>query len=118
MGAIDVYGPPIGYGSEVVNGNLVNTAYAAAYDPVIFGAEYTTPNMWPRQGVYNVPPVMPSPEMQSTMAPAAYGGTGGNAIPTPTSETGNPFHPTKSPLIAAVVFLVFALAMLHYVHWK
>lgn len=118
MSSQDLYGPPIGYGSEVVNGQLVNVALQAAYDPVIFGAEYTAPNMWPRQGVYNVPPVMPSVDMQSTMAPAAYGGTGGGAVPSATSASGNPFHPTKSPLVAAVVFLVFALAMLHFVHWK
>lgn len=106
----------LGYESAVVNGQLVNVAPATAYDPLIFGAEMTSPGMWPRQGVYNVPPVMPSPEMQSAMAPASYGGTGGPAMPTATNEMGNPFHPTKSPLIAAIVLLVFALAMLHFVH--
>lgn len=107
-----------GYESQAVNGQLVNVAPGAAYDPIIFGASYTDPGMWPRQGVYNTPPVLPSTSMQTTMAPAAYGGGGTLVMPTATNETGNPFHPTKSPLIAAVVLLIFSVAMLQFVHFK
>ena len=112
----------LGYETEVVNGQMVNVAPAAAYDPIIFGAMYTGPGAWPRQGVYNVPPVLPSPESMSGMAPAAYGGggsgpLGSDAIPTATSTTGNPFHLTKSPVIWAIALLIFALLMLNYVHF-
>lgn len=109
---------PVGYESQVVNGQLVNVAPAAAYDPIIFGAMYTGPGQWPRQGVYNVPPVLPTPELQSAMAPASYGATEAYPpAPTPTSATGNPFHLTKSPALWAIAFLAFSLFMLHKVHW-
>lgn len=111
----------LGYETEVVNGQMVNVAPAAAYDPIIFGAMYTGPGMWPRQGVYNVPPVLPSPEMQAGMAPASYGGGGspisGSSVPTATSATGNPYHLTKSPVLWAIGLLVFTLLMLNYVHF-
>lgn len=114
---MDYSGAPLGYTSEVINSQLVNVAPKAAYDPVIFGAMYTGPAMWPRQGVYNVPPVLPSPDLQSTMAPTSYG-VATYPFPTATSETGNPFHLTKSPVIWVLVFLVFSLFMLHKVHWS
>jgi hypothetical protein len=107
----------LGYESAVVNGQLVNVAPAPAYDPLIFGAAYTGP-AWPRQGVYNVPPVMPSASAMTDMAPGAYGGTGTAVIPTATSETGNPFHIKKSPVLWAIFFLIASLLMLHYVHFK
>lgn len=115
MPALDAK-PQTGYGSVVVNGQLLPIPVASAYEPLAFGAAYTGPDMWPRQGVYNNPPVMPSPEMQSAMAPATYGGT--STMPTAVSDTGNPFHPTKSPVLWAVGLLVFSLAMLHFVHFK
>ena len=109
----------LGYESAVINGQLVNVAPRPAYDPMIFGAVFTGPNMWPRQGVYNVPPVLPSPELQAAMSPGAYGATGTYPYPMPTatSETGNPFHLTKSPLWWALGLLAFSLFMLHKVHW-
>ena len=51
---------PIGYGSAAVNAQLVPIPVRQAFDPLTFGQAYTGPGMWPRQGVYNVPPVMPS----------------------------------------------------------
>lgn|SRR5215469_13142343 len=107
----------LGYESAVVNGQLVNVAPAAAYDPIIWGPAYAGPAAWPRQGVYNVPPVLPSPELRQVEAPSSYGATGTYPFPTATSEAGNPFHLTKSPLIWAIVLLVFSLWMLHYVHF-
>src|SRR5258707_540277 len=73
--------PPIGYESEVVNGQLVNVAPKAAYDPLIFGQMFATGGMWPRQGVYNVPPVLPSAEGQASMTPEAFGATGTYPFP-------------------------------------
>lgn len=111
---------PTGYESVAVNGQLVNVAPATAYDPLIFGQQYATTGAWPRQGVYTAPPVLPSPELQAAMAPASYGGSsaGNPVMPTAMGENGNPFHLTKSPVLWAIGFLVFAVAMLHFVHYK
>jgi hypothetical protein len=109
---------PLGYGSAAVNSQLVPIPVKAAFDPLTFGQAYTGPGMWPRQGVYNVPPVQPSGSLQQSMAPAAYGATGGFTVPTPASESGNPFHPTKSPLIFALVFLFAGVLMLQHIHYK
>lgn len=110
----------LGYESDIINSQLVNVAPAAAYDPLIFSAAYTGPAMYPRQGVFNVPPVLPSPEMQQDMAPQAYGATGNGTYPFPTatSAAGNPFHLTKSPVLWVIFFLIAALLMLHFVHWS
>lgn len=107
----------IGYESAVVNGQLVNVAPSAGFDPLIFGQAYTGPSYWPRQGVYNVPPVMPSAGLQGSMAPASYGYTG-FPVPTAVSESGNPYHPTKSPVIFGLVFLVIGVLMLQHIHYK
>jgi hypothetical protein len=107
----------IGYGSAAVNAQLVPVPVKSAFDPLTFGQAYTGPGMWPRQGVYNVPPVLPSGALQQSMTPSAYGAVG-YTVPTPASETGNPFHPTKSPLIFALVFLFAGILMLQHVHYK
>lgn len=110
---------PIGYGSAAVNSQLVPVPVKSAFDPLTFGQAYTGPAYWPRQGVYNVPPVMPSGSLQSSMAPASYGGLMGSAAtPTASSDKGNPFHPTKSPLIFALVFLFAGVLMLQHIHYK
>jgi hypothetical protein len=106
---------PTGYTSQAVNGQLVTVAPAAAYDPIIFGAVYTG-SAWPRQGVYNVPPVTPSPEMQA--AGTSTSGSGYPPTPTAGSASGNPYHLTKSPVIWVIVFLAFSLFMLTKVHWS
>lgn len=109
---------PIGYGSAAVNAQLVPVPVRSAFDPLTFGQAYTGPAYWPRQGVYNVPPVLPSGALQSSMAPASYGGVGASATPTASSPTGNPFHPTKSPLVFALVFLFAGILMLQHIHYK
>lgn len=108
---------PIGYGSAAVNAQLVPIPVKAAFDPLTFGQAYTGPAYWPRQGVYNVPPVLPSGALQSSMAPSSYGGVG-NPPPTSQSASGNPFHITKSPLIFALVFLFAGILMLQHIHYK
>lgn len=105
----------LGYESAVVNGQLVNVAPKMGYDPLVFGQAYTGAGRWPRQGVYNVPPVLPSAASQLSMPPELYGST--FAGPTAMSETGSPFHLTKSPLWWALGFLIIGLLMLQYVHY-
>lgn len=106
----------LGYETQVVNGQMVNVAPVAGYDPLIFGQAYTGPAMWPRQGVYNVPPVLPSGALQGSMAPSSYGFTGFEA-PTSNSNS-NPFHPTKSPLWMALAFLIVGILMLQHIHYR
>lgn len=114
----------LGYETQVVNGQMVNVAPKAGYDPLIFGQAYVGPSYWPRQGVYNVPPVLPSGALQASMAPASYGSSGGTlgptgfSYPTPQSETGSPFSFTKSPLILALAFLTVGILMLQHIHYR
>lgn len=108
--------PSIGYGSAAVNSQLVPVPVKSAFDPLTFGQAYTGPGYWPRQGVYNVPPILPSGSLQQSMAPAAYGGV--NPPPTAVSDEGNPFHLTKSPLIIALVFLFAGILMLQHIHYR
>lgn len=107
----------LGYETAVVNGQMVNTAPSAGYNPIIFGQSYTGPSYWPRQGVYNVPPVMPSGALQGSMAPASYGYTG-FPVPTANDENGSPFSPTKSPLWMGLIFLIGGILMLQHIHYK
>jgi hypothetical protein len=107
----------LGYETQVVNGQMVNVSPKAAYDPIIFGQSYTGPGMWMRQGVYNVPPVLPSGALQGSMAPASYGYTG-LSVPTATNDKGNPLHPTKSPVIFGLMFLIIGVLMLQHIHYK
>lgn len=106
----------LGYESAVVNGQLVNIAPQQAFNPLTFGQAYAPSGMWPRQGVYNTPPVLPSGSLMGSMAPASYGGSG-FPMPTATSPSGNPFHPTKSPLIWGLFFLFAGLLALQHIHW-
>lgn len=105
----------IGYSSAIVNSQLVPVAERQSYDPLTFGQAYTGPAYWPRQGVYNVPPVMPSAASASSMAPASVGA---QTLPSATSASGNPYHFTKSPLWMALIFLAVGLLMLQHVHYK
>ncbi len=107
----------LGYETAVVNGQMVNVAPRAGFDPLIWGQSYTGPAYWPRQGVYNVPPVLPSGQLQGSMAPASYGYTG-FPVPTAASANGSHMHPTKSPLWMALAFLIIGILMLQYVHYR
>lgn len=107
----------LGYETVVVNGQMVNVAPPAGYDPIIFGQAYTGPAYWPRQGVYNVPPVMPSGGLQQSMAPGSYGYTG---FPVPTSNdgSGSPFSFKKSPVWMGLIFLIVGVLMLQHIHYR
>lgn len=105
-------GQPIGYGSAVVNSQLIPLPVKAAYDPLVFAGAYSGPG-WPRQGVYDVPPVIPS----AAGADYAWSNPGGT-YPTATDENGSPFSLTKSPLWWALGGIIAALLFLHYVVYK
>lgn len=112
----------LGYESQAVNDQLVNVAPGQAYAPTVFGNAWTGPGFWPRNGVWNVPPVVPSPADQGGMAPtqlgsgANYGGT--LPMPSTESENGSAFHPKHSPLLWALGMLIAGLLMLQYIHYK
>lgn len=114
---------PTAWGSDAVNGQLVPRVPSSAVFPLTFSAQYTGPGMYPKQGSYQVPPVLPSAYMANTMAPGQMGNatlmpsSSSSGLPTMMSETGNVWHPTKSPLLFAFLALVIGLFMLHYIHW-
>lgn len=113
---------PTAWGSDSVNGQLVPRAPSSAFFPLVFSAAYTGPAMYPKQGTFQVPPVMPAAYIADNSAPGQFGNamptsSGGGIMPTATSETGNPFHPTKSPVLFAFGALALGLFMLHYIHW-
>lgn len=117
----------VSWGSDVVNGQLVPRAPASAIFPLVLSAEYTGPGMWPKQGTYQVPPVVPGAYQQAVAAPGQMGnasGAGGMAIagsgssaPTNASSTGNPWHPTKGVIVFGFAFLAISLFALKYIHW-
>lgn len=119
----------IGYGSVAVNDQLVPLPVQSAYNPWSFGPVFTGPAFWPRQGVYNVPPII-SPGAVAAAGGAMAGGNPGSSMgvtadgrPSPTLPTqvgpgGNPWHVTKSPVLWALGFLIVGLWMLHFVHYK
>jgi hypothetical protein len=115
------------WGSDVVNGQLVPRAPASAIFPLVFSAEYTGPGIWPKQGTYQVPPIVPGAYLASNQAPgsmgSAAGGGGGSAMggavmPTNASAAGNPWHPTQGIILFAFGFLAVSLFALHYIHWR
>lgn len=115
----------VSWGSDVVNGQLVPRAPASAVFPLVFSAEYTGPGVWPKQGTYQVPPVVPGAYQQAVGAPGQMGNaaSGGSVIsgqsgPTNASVGGNPWHPTKGIIVFAFLFLVLSLFGLQYIHWK
>ena len=112
----------IGYESAAVNDQLVNVAPGQAYSPLAYGASLSGPGFWPRNGVFNTPPVVPSPADQASMAPTQLGSGAnyGGSIPLPTmaSASGNPFHLAKGNVVWGVGFLVVGMLMLMYIHYK
>jgi hypothetical protein len=114
----------VGYESTIVNGQLVTVAPGQGYAPLTFGAQYTGPGFWPRNGVFNVPPVTPAAGTTGQGPTTSTGVTAANGTPSPTagsvSGSGkvNYLHPTKSPVLWALGFLAFGLFMLHKIHFK
>lgn len=112
----------IGYGTATANSQIFPVPVLSAFKPMAWGPTYTGPAMWPRQGVYNQPPVLPSASMQAVMPASAYGGTPGEtgtySAPSALSSSGSPWGLTTSPLWWALGFLVIGLAGLHFIHFK
>lgn len=107
---------PTAWGSDAVNGQLVPRVPASAVYPVVYSPQYSGPGFWPRQGSWQVPPVVSNPAMAARMAPS----TGSSSYPTvvtQTDETGNPFHPTKGTIVFGFGALVLGLFLLRYIHW-
>lgn len=108
---------PIGYGSVGVNDQLVPVPVKAAYAPTTMGPAYVGPAMWPRQGVYNLPPILPSSDLQATMPPQSWGQVTGEGT-MGQEEPHSPFHLTKSPLWWGLGALIIGVVLLRYIHWK
>lgn len=111
----------LGYTSDVINGQLVNVAPGQAFNPLTFGAQFVGPALWPTNSPYNVPPVLPSAVGASgayDYQPSGFGPPAPTAGGMTKSGGANWFHPTKSPVLWAIGFVVVALVMLHKVHYK
>lgn len=118
----------LGYESQAVNDQLVNVAPGQAFAPLTFGSMYTGPGMWPRNGVFNNPPVTPSPgTWEGTAVGAAGGVSGGTGTMTPpmpsagavsSSGSVNWFHPTKSPVVFGALFFIVGILLLQFVHYR
>jgi hypothetical protein len=110
----------LGYSSDVVNGQLVHVAPKQGFAPLSFGQAYSGPRFDSRGSVYNVPPVVPNASMGGGIG-SVSGETIGTPLPTAGSVTKNGgvnfFHPTKSPLPMALIFLIGGLLMLKYIHF-
>jgi hypothetical protein len=105
----------LGYQSQVINGQLVSVAPAQSYNPLAFGQSYAPSGMWPMQGVYQTPPVMPSPTAAATMYPSAYGSI---TLPTATDETGSPFSILKGPIWFWFACGIIGFLLLRYIHFR
>jgi len=104
----------LGYETAVVNGIMVNTAPAAAYDPLIFGPAYTG-GTWLRQGVYSAPAVVPSPGSTAGSSDATnFSG----APASPDIASGSKFSFVRSPVLWVLLLLGISLFMLHTVIYK
>lgn len=112
----------LGYETQAVNSQLVNVAPGQAFAPLAYGSELSGPGYWPRNGVFNTPPVVPSPADQSGMSPTQLGSGAnyGGSIPMPSvaSETGNTFNLKKSPVVWGLGFFVIGVLMLMFIHYK
>lgn len=118
----------VGRGSVAVNNQLVDLPVQSAYNPWSFGPVYTGPAFWPRNGVYNVPPIIAPGAVAAGTATGASAymsqmgvtadGRPSPTMPTQVSNTGNPHSLTSSPVWWAVLFLAAGLLLLHFVHYR
>lgn len=109
----------INWGSNTVNGQLVPQPPSSAFFPLTMGAQYRGPGYWPRQGSYQVPPVVPSAAMAAQMSPNSQGsGTAQGSVTTgPPMSSASPWHPFNGTIMFAVGALVLGLFALHYIHY-
>ena len=118
----------LGYSTALVNGQLVPVAPDQAFDPLTYGSVLSGPGYWPRNGQWNLPPLMPN--ATATSATGSYSpdfsssemGTVGGGLPTagsvnPSTGKMNFLHPTKSPVWWTIGLLGLSLFLLHKVHY-
>lgn len=115
--------PTVPEGSAQINSQLVPQYPWDGIDPLIIGGTYTGPAMYPQQGVFSVPPVMPAPSDLAGQAtvqgpPTATSGKGIVPAPTTADAAGNPMHITKGPVVFALLFLAISLIGLQWIHWR
>jgi hypothetical protein len=103
----------IPWGSNIVNGQLVPQAPSSAFYPTFLGSQARGPGYWPRQGTWQVPPVMPNSTMASQMSP----NSGATASASTQAGTANPWHPTKGNIVFSFGALIIGLFMLQYIHY-
>jgi hypothetical protein len=105
---------PVNWGSNVVNGQLIPQPPSSAFWPTYMGSQVRGPGYWPRQGSWQVPPVVPSAGVASQQSP----NTGGNtAFGGTQASGGNPWHPTQGTIIFSFIALAAGLFMLNYIHY-
>lgn len=117
----------LGYGSVVVNGQLAAVPTDASYSPESFGEDYTGPS-FPYGGAYNIPPVPPAPGTWATTPFLDQSGASAAANANPSMPTAgamntatgkvNFLHPTKSPVLFAVLALVIGMLLLTFIHYR
>jgi|SRR5882672_10548051 len=98
------------YGSSVVNGQLV----ANATTRQIFPSQAAAPYMY---GNGSKPATLAgfAPGMGTPLSLAAGDGIGIGGGP---GVSDNPWHPTQSPVIWAIAFLIIGFVGLRHVHWR
>lgn len=93
---------PIGNGSLVINGQIIPVPMGGQFYPAMASAPFY-------KGSGQPPPTLPVNYMQ---------GTGGPDAQAAATAAGNPWSPTLSPLIIAIVALVVGIVGLRLVHWR
>jgi hypothetical protein len=104
-----------GYQSQVINGQLVGVAPAQSFNPLAFGQNYAPSGYWPNQGVYQIPPIMPSATAAATASPASYGAI---TLPTAGDSSGSPFSLTKGPIWFWLACGIIGFLLLRYIHFR
>src|SRR5215472_9887357 len=102
---------PTSWGSDVVNGQLVPRPPSSAFFPLVLSAQYTGPGFWPRQGSYQVPPVVANPLAAASMAPSGLG-TGPAMGQYSGAQVGS-WHPTRGTIFFGFFALVAGLFLLN-----
>lgn len=107
----------LGSDTGVVNGQRFTFPTTASYQPVAYGPQTT--------GVPNVSPTIPpffggAPSATNALGVetvGGYGTAGNNAMATSVANQ-NPWNLRVSPVLWAVLGLVFSLLLLKGIHWR
>lgn len=115
----------LGYTTALINGQLVPTAPDQSFDPLTYGSVLSGPGYWPRNGQWNLPPLLPNATAMAgntAYSPDFTDSSEGYSV-LPTSGSMSPngkmnyLHPTKSPVLWTLGLLGLALFLLHKVHY-